>query len=670
MLEVFAGSAVLCSVAKQQGLYGSIAVDKVQKRGSRASIIRLDLTRDVDCHLLESWLSSDLLLWVHLAPVCGTASRAREIRIHPSDPKPLHSSDYPDGLPNLDGRDELRVQIANRLFQVACMIFDKASQRGIFVAMENPKNSHFWGTSFFEALWKRWELWCSDFQVCMYGGERDKWTRLVANFRQIQQLDIVCNKAHKHAPWRFTRDAEGKQVWATSVESQYPRKLCVALTQCVLQHAERHGLQLLPNSLQELDTHPLLAVQKSQIAVGHQPDRKKLPPMVPDFAATAVACIKDLQDIPVPVLTRLSHDLVLMSMELQPITLPKGSRFLRFFNPSDSTQGGVVGEPDGSMSKSVTGADLSSFPLRAVFELPWAPEEFVQKAARMGHPALSDLSVPEDLDIATQRNLSWSVEQMVKYRKDWCKQWLVRAKELEAAEKEDRSRRPVHVQQNTQNKRLLLTREILESIQYPDVEALEILRNGATLAGDIRHVPVFEEQFKPCLITRSQLENGASKTNAVDELLLEETRQEVSKNWVRGPYKLEDLPEGSVVSRRFALVQANKTRMIDDFSISGVNDSCNIHSKISLHMVDTLGAVVRKYFSISMRNGVDSCLEAKTFDLKSAYRQIAIHEEHLRYAYFSVYNHEIGGPEVYQLVTLPFGAVHSVYNVLTQSILG
>ena len=73
---------------------------------------------------------------------------------------------------------------------------------------------------------------------------------------------------------------------------------------------------------------------------------------------------------------------------------------------------------------------------------------------------------------------------------------------------------------------------------------MEILRNGATLAGDIGHVPVFEEQFKPCLITRSQLENGASKTNAVDELLLEETRQEVSKYWVRGPYRLEDLPEG------------------------------------------------------------------------------------------------------------------------------
>lgn len=143
--------------------------------------------------------------------------------------------------------------------------------------------------------------------------------------------------------------------------------------------------------------------------MGHQPHRKKLPPMVPDFSAAAVACIKDLQDIPVPVLTKLSHDLVLMPMELQPITLPKGSRFLRFFNPSDSTQGGVVGEPDGSMSKSVTGADLSSFPLRAVFELPWAPEEFVQKAARMGHPALSDLSVPEDLDIAMRRNLSWSV---------------------------------------------------------------------------------------------------------------------------------------------------------------------------------------------------------------------------------------------------------------------
>ena len=75
-LEIFAGSAVLCSVAKQQGMTNSIAVDKVQKRGARSSITRLDLTREVDRTVLDSWLDSNLLFWVHLAPVCGTASRA------------------------------------------------------------------------------------------------------------------------------------------------------------------------------------------------------------------------------------------------------------------------------------------------------------------------------------------------------------------------------------------------------------------------------------------------------------------------------------------------------------------------------------------------------------------------------------------------------------------
>ena len=87
-LEIFCGSAILRSIAKQQGMSSSVAVDKVQKQGARASVTRLDLTRDVDFALIESWLSSDLPAWLHLAPVCGTASKARDIQVHPNDPKP------------------------------------------------------------------------------------------------------------------------------------------------------------------------------------------------------------------------------------------------------------------------------------------------------------------------------------------------------------------------------------------------------------------------------------------------------------------------------------------------------------------------------------------------------------------------------------------------------
>lgn len=80
MIEVFAGSAVLCSVTKQAGLSASIAIEKVKQKTSRSTIFQLDLLNSKDRDLLYQWMQSPMLLWVHLAPVCGTASRARDIR--------------------------------------------------------------------------------------------------------------------------------------------------------------------------------------------------------------------------------------------------------------------------------------------------------------------------------------------------------------------------------------------------------------------------------------------------------------------------------------------------------------------------------------------------------------------------------------------------------------
>ena len=86
-------------------------------------------------------------------------------------------------------------------------------------------------------------------------------------------------------------------------------------------------------------------------------------------------------------------------------------------------------------------------------------------------------------------------------------------------------------------------------------------------------------------MTLDQLEGGAKRRNqailamtcscgdeALDRQVLAETRAELEKQWARGPFELDALPEGAVISRRFPLVQSNKVRMIDDFSISGIND--------------------------------------------------------------------------------------------------
>ena len=138
MIEIFAGAAVLCAVSKQAGLVSSIAIDKVKKKSARSSIYQLDLLKEQDRELLWQWMHSPMLLWVHLAPVCGTASRAREIRRFPTDPKPMRSNEFPHGLPDLSEDDKFRVELANSLFQFACEIFLLASSLGVLATMENP----------------------------------------------------------------------------------------------------------------------------------------------------------------------------------------------------------------------------------------------------------------------------------------------------------------------------------------------------------------------------------------------------------------------------------------------------------------------------------------------------------------------------------------------------
>ena len=76
MIELFAGTAILCSVAKQMGLKGSLAVDKIKQHHTFATVFQLDLTHSSDRDLLEYWMTAPTLCWVHLAPVCGVQERS------------------------------------------------------------------------------------------------------------------------------------------------------------------------------------------------------------------------------------------------------------------------------------------------------------------------------------------------------------------------------------------------------------------------------------------------------------------------------------------------------------------------------------------------------------------------------------------------------------------
>ena len=118
MIEVFSGTATLCSVAKQFGLDGSLALDKMRKKGAKATIFVFDILDPKDQELLYHWLESDLVAWVHIAPVCGTCSRARQIRN--GGPRPLRSDTYPMGLPDLTSEERQRVDLANKMYVESC----------------------------------------------------------------------------------------------------------------------------------------------------------------------------------------------------------------------------------------------------------------------------------------------------------------------------------------------------------------------------------------------------------------------------------------------------------------------------------------------------------------------------------------------------------------------
>ena len=94
-------------------------------------------------------------------------------------------------------------------------------------------------------------------------------------------------------------------------------------------------------------------------------------------------------------------------------------------------------------------------------------------------------------------------------------------------------------------------------------------------------------------------------------------------------------------------------------SISGAGKSSEMTSEMRLRMCGP-----PLYFEQMTAGGKDASLQAKTYDLKSAYRQIPIRSDHLKYGYFCKINGEKGVVEIYRSRTLPFGAAHIVYNFL------
>ncbi|CAE7464224.1 unnamed protein product [Symbiodinium sp. KB8] len=373
-VEVFAGSGRLTAELKSSGFRDSVGVDHVVPKHIVSPIVKLDLLEPDSVQMLFDMIDSPFCVYVHLAPPCGTASRAREIPGRHM-PQPARSEIHPDGLPALQGPLLDRVRKANQLYGLAGRIFSHCMRKGKLVSCENPANSHFWNTSF----------WCQEtaqlpwqdtlFHHCQHGGHRAKLTRLRHNIPLMSELALLCpgeSPEHRHLPW--TRGPEG---FATAEEKVYPLVLCRRIADIVRRSAAAMGIALPPLALEPGASAP---AHEAQAAAGRQPAGKKLPPLVPEFRQVLVL------QCPRPLFVGLRKldtafdipDDVSCTSAVK--TLPAGTRVLRH---------SVVGHP-GAAEDPCTAADSNHDPLEM------GPEEFSHYGLQLG-TAATDASWRESI---------------------------------------------------------------------------------------------------------------------------------------------------------------------------------------------------------------------------------------------------------------------------------
>ncbi len=282
-VEIFAGSGNLSESVRNAGL-SVHAIDSVSKRHSGVSSRTLDLTKENDASILLDIACHGHVASAHFAPPCGTSSKAREKPLPPGmehiKSDPLRSDVEPLGLQGLTGLDALRVGSANKLYALTVAVATILLIRGASISIENPSNSYFWKIVEFFLKQHKWMqiIWSSliftDFQVCMYGGSRDKWTKLICSKGLYDDINKQCDKSHTHASWKPSMGKSGA-VFPTSGEKEYPKKLCEAMASSLIRFLVQQGVRFPAEKLQ-YDT---------SITARHlrQHGKKPLPPLMAEY---------------------------------------------------------------------------------------------------------------------------------------------------------------------------------------------------------------------------------------------------------------------------------------------------------------------------------------------------------------------------------------------------
>ena len=666
-LEIFAGTARLSKVARDVGMQ-ILPVDKTNARASQIFVAQYDLADPNDVEALVELIRTERhrILAIHLAPACGTASRAREKKLSSlakrgfKIPVPLRSRDKPMGLDGLQGLDKVRTEAANLTYSATAVIMKLCLELHILCSVENPANSLFWFFPEIEALLDKG--YRVEIHNCMHGGARNKLTTWWATQNVFGELSILCDGRHEHAKWN-PKPIGQKLTFPTAEEAAYPMLLCKRLVAIFLSYAKHLGAEQ-PHTLQE--QLPASNVTSHRWILNMLPKGKRMKPLVSEFQSYKIFAIDSVSD---PEKTVIFDN------------LPKGSRIVQrrlqwgkirvdehaclWLSGDKSLE---IDKSSPLLGKHDTGEETHAEIVTV--GIPRSPWDFLERAVNAGHPRTLAIRLNEAVTKMLRENFAEEPYHVVKTRALFLRKWTQRCRDLTADEQVLHQGLEPHLQHVLQGKRLLLCKEMLQELQYPDTELVDTICSGFPLTGWLPRSQVFPACLKrPAHSVESacKLAKGVNKsilkqvTEQNDAELADEvwrqSMEEADKGWVWFD-ESGDL-DGKILAKRFGLRQAEKIRMIDDCSIGGFNATCGVNEKMRVHSVDEMAAYIC-WCMTYLGKGAMRQVVGKTYDLKNAYKQYGVRSQDRDLLRIAVWDPVARRVRLMGSNALPFGAVGSV----------
>eukprot|EP00435_Cladocopium_sp_Y103_P061042 s605_g22.t1 len=443
--------------------------------------------------------------------------------------------------------------------------------------------------------------------------------------------------------------------FATAEETAYPPKLAHAMAFAFVEALQADGWKPPTATWEELQENPNFAAMRA--VAGRQPKSSRVPPLVPEHQqiVSVLGPVQLFHSPPCPLMARIKSPWIVPSSFNNAFkAIPAEAQLLR-------------------VSQVRSNGGDACLATKLVWGLPWNSKAFVEKAVERGHPRAFKSMLPEVLSEAVSANRDMSSSELAAHRSNWFSKWVGRARDLSEQEKVFKKSLSPHLQHILLPKRLLLLREMIKEEGYPDAGVFDELAYGTELVGTVPWTGVFDPAFKPAIITTQELLEQSSSSNKaifssvrssgdheVDKIVFEKTLEERDAGWLRGPVPFEELSDKGVLSRRFGLKQPNKVRLIDDLSRSNINSTVQTPEAPKPHSTDVVAALSLALLQVAGSRAV----LGKTFDLKSAYRQLGIHPDSLSFSYIVCFDPVARRPAIFQMLAVPFGGSRSVYSFL------